>query len=92
MEENTDKFRKPNYVILIFNRLQYQMPVTVAERSKACTVFAHSEAGIVVRIPLRAWMLGVYVCVRAFFCVCAQVAALRRADHPPKEFYRLSKI
>jgi hypothetical protein len=32
----------------------------------------------------------VYVC--AFFCVCIQVEALRRADHPSKEFYRLSLI
>jgi hypothetical protein len=32
------------------------------------------------------------VCVRAFFCVCVQVEALRRTDHPPKESYRLSKI
>jgi hypothetical protein len=32
------------------------------------------------------------LCVRAIFCVCVQVEALRRADQPPKEFYRLSKI
>jgi hypothetical protein len=31
-----------------------------------------------------------YVC--AFFCVCVQVEALRRADHPSKESYRLSLI
>jgi hypothetical protein len=42
-----------------------------------------------VRIPLRAWMFSVCV-VCAFFCVCAQVEALRRADHPSKESYRLS--
>jgi hypothetical protein len=34
---------------------------------------------------------SVFVCVRAFFCVCVQVEALRRAAHPPKESYRLSK-
>jgi hypothetical protein len=28
----------------------------------------------------------------AFFCVCVQVEALRRADHPSKESYRLSLI
>jgi hypothetical protein len=32
----------------------------------------------------------VYVC--AFFCVCVEVEALRRADHPSKESYRLSLI
>jgi hypothetical protein len=31
-----------------------------------------------------------YVCV--FFCVCVQVEALRRANHPSKESYRLSLI
>jgi hypothetical protein len=30
------------------------------------------------------------MCVR--FSVCVQVEALRRADHPSKEFYRLSLI
>jgi hypothetical protein len=30
--------------------------------------------------------------VFAFFCVCVQVEALRRADHPSKECYRLSLI
>jgi hypothetical protein len=31
------------------------------------------------------------MCVR-FFCVCVQIEALRRADHPSKESYRLSLI
>jgi hypothetical protein len=31
-----------------------------------------------------------YVC--AFFCVCVQVEALRRASHPSKESYRPSSI
>jgi hypothetical protein len=34
----------------------------------------------------------VCVCARAFFYVCLQVEALRRADHPPKESYRMSDI
>jgi hypothetical protein len=34
------------------------------------------------------------VCVRAcaFSCVFVQLEALRRADHPPKKSYRMSKI
>jgi hypothetical protein len=35
-------------------------------------------------------MFSISVC--AFFCVCVRVEALRRADHPSKESYRLSKI
>jgi hypothetical protein len=59
------------------------MPVTVTERSKACTVFARSEAGIVGSNPTQ----GIDVwCVCAFFCV---YVALRRAVHPSKESYRL---
>jgi hypothetical protein len=63
-------------------------PVTIAERSKACTVFARLEAGIVSSNPTQGFLVFVYV----FFCVCIQVEALRRADHPHKESYRLSKI
>jgi hypothetical protein len=68
-------------------------PVTVAERSTACTVFTRSEAGIVESNPTQDmddWC--VCACVRAFPCVCVQVEALRRADHPPKESYPMSKI
>jgi hypothetical protein len=36
--------------------------------------------------------LCVRVCARAFFCVSIQVEALRRADHPSKESYRMSEI
>jgi hypothetical protein len=58
------------------------------------------KPGSWVRIPLRAWMFSVCVCVcvcvcacvcvcmSAFFCVCVQVEALRRADHQSKESYR----
>jgi hypothetical protein len=35
-------------------------------------------------------MFSAYVCV--FSCVCVKVEALRRADHPSKESYRLSLI
>jgi hypothetical protein len=67
------------------------MPVTVAERSKACTVFARSEAGIVGSNSSQGMDVW-WLCVYAFFCVCVQVQALRRADHPSKDSFRLSKI
>jgi hypothetical protein len=35
-------------------------------------------------------LVSMYVC--AFFCVCVQVEALRRADHPSKESYLLFLI
>jgi hypothetical protein len=64
------------------------MPITVAARSKAWTVFARSNTLSVGWNPSR----GMNVCV-SLFCVCAvlfvQVAALRRADPPSKESYRL---
>jgi hypothetical protein len=41
------------------------MPVTVAERSKACTVFARSEAGIVGSNSTQ----GMDVCVRFYVFV-----------------------
>jgi hypothetical protein len=56
----------------------------IAELSKACTVFARSEAGVVgsnTTQGIDVWCL----CVCVFFCVCVQVEALRRAHHPPKE-------
>jgi hypothetical protein len=43
-------------------------PVTVAERSKAWTVFARSKPGSWARIPHKARMFGVCVCV-CLFCV-----------------------
>jgi hypothetical protein len=67
------------------------MPVTVAERSKACTVFTRSEQGSWVRIPLSAWMFSVRLCMCVFLC-CVEVETLRRADHPPKESYRMFNI
>jgi hypothetical protein len=69
----------------------YVLPVTVAERSTACTVFARKLEPWV-RIPLRAWMFNVCVCVCVFLCFCTGREALRRADHPSKESYRLSLI
>jgi hypothetical protein len=37
-------------------------------------------------------MFSVCVCVCVFFCVCVQVEALRWANHPSKESYRVSLI
>jgi hypothetical protein len=42
-------------------------PVTIAERSKTCTVFALSEAGIVGSNPTQSMDVLVCVCI---FCVC----------------------
>jgi hypothetical protein len=56
----------------------------------ACTVFARLETGIVGSNPTQGY--GCLVCVCAFFCVCVQVEALRRADQPPKGSYRMCKI
>jgi hypothetical protein len=41
------------------------VPITVAARTEACTVFARSNVGIVGSIPTQ----GMDVCVR-LFCVC----------------------
>jgi hypothetical protein len=49
-------------------------PVTVAERSKACTVFARSEAGIVGSNPSQS--MDVW-CVCEFFCVCVVMCSGR---------------
>jgi hypothetical protein len=52
-----------NVILGLLNPIQ---PVTVAERSKACTVFARSEAGIVssdlfpVRYELNSYILFLY--------------------------------
>jgi hypothetical protein len=53
------------YIILLM--LQQRVPITVAARSKAWTVFARSNAGIVVSNPTR----GMDVCL-CLFCVCVR--------------------
>jgi hypothetical protein len=59
-------------VLLLYSALQILLlPVTVDERSKACTVFARSEAGIVGSNPTQGmdvWCVCVCVCV--FLCLC----------------------
>jgi hypothetical protein len=81
---------RPTGAVVQFKKKKSKLPVTVAERSKACTVFARSEPGIVGSNLTQVIMFSVCVCT--FFCVCVQVEALRRTDHPPKGSYRQSKI
>jgi hypothetical protein len=59
--------------------------VTVAELSKACTVFARSKAGIMGSNPTQGMDV---LCV----CVRFSVFLYRRADNPHQESYRMSKI
>jgi hypothetical protein len=54
-----------------FSPYKLKMPVTVAERSKACTVFTNSEAGIVDSNPTKGMdSLYVYVFI---LCLCCPV-------------------
>jgi hypothetical protein len=54
-----------NNVIHVLYSLTW--PVTITERSKACTVFTRSEAGILGSNPTRGMDIW---CVCAFLCVC----------------------
>jgi hypothetical protein len=54
------------------------LPVTVAEGSKACTIFARSEAGIVGSIPTQGmdvWYVYVFI-----LCLCCPVFRWRPCD------------
>jgi hypothetical protein len=63
------------------------MPVSVAERSKACTVYDRSNIGIAGLNP--AWSMD--VCPRvSVLCCPVSVEALRRADPPAKESHQMS--
>jgi hypothetical protein len=56
------------------------LPITVSARSKAWTVFARSNAGIIGSNPTQ----GMDVCMcdySVFVLSCVEVAAWRRADH-----------
>jgi hypothetical protein len=61
------------------------MPVSMVERSKACTVYDHSNIGITGSNP--AW--GMDVCLRvSVLCCPVSVEALRWADLLSKESYQ----
>jgi hypothetical protein len=63
----------------------YRVPVSIAERSKACTVYDRLNIGIENSNP--AW--GMDVCPRvSVLCCPVSVEALRRADPPAKESYQ----
>jgi hypothetical protein len=77
--------------ITVWPRIMNWKFITVAARSKEWTVFARSNAGIVISNPNQ----GMDVCVRLYFVIvlsCVYVAVLRRAYHSSKETHCLYKI
>jgi hypothetical protein len=63
-------------------------PVSIAERSKACTVYDRLNIEIAVSNAAR----GMDVCPRvSVLCCSVSVEALRRADPPAKESYQMSQ-
>jgi hypothetical protein len=62
------------------------VPITVAARSKAWTVFARPNVRIAGSNPTQ----GMEICV-CVYSVFVYVAALRWAEHSSKESYRLCK-
>jgi hypothetical protein len=75
-----------NYVITYKHVYGQVMPSTVATRSKAWTVFARTDAGIVGSNPTQGMV--VYV-LSVFVLFCVYVAALQRTDPPSKVSYWL---
>jgi hypothetical protein len=73
-----------HYVLIIY--YMFQAPITVVARSKARTIFAPSNAGIMGSSPTR----GMDVCVR-LLCVCVVLcvgSGPARADLLSKVSYR----
>jgi hypothetical protein len=68
---------RPNIILLLS-----QEPVTIAERSRASTVFARSEAGTVGSKSHSGHECLVFVYVCAFFYVCVQVEGLATSWSP----------
>jgi hypothetical protein len=74
------------WLFLFTSHYMFRSLMTVAALSEAWTVFARSNTAIVGSNPTQ----GMHVCVcvySVFVLSCVQVAALRRADHSPKESY-----
>jgi hypothetical protein len=70
-QEMLGKREYVNRLSSIFIMISVSLPVTVAERSRACTVFARSEAGIVGSNPKQGMNIW---CVYAFIlCLCCPV-------------------
>jgi hypothetical protein len=65
------------------------MPITVDVRSKAWTVFALSNSGIVGSNPTQGLVVCIVCVYSVFVLFCVYVEAFRRADPPSKESYRL---
>jgi hypothetical protein len=65
MQQTSKPGRASFYLFIIYViTVRVAQPITVAARSKAVTVFARSDAGIVGSNPLKAWMS---VCVCSVF-------------------------
>jgi hypothetical protein len=65
------------------------LPIKVAARSKAGTVFARSNAEIVCSNPTQGMDVCIVCVYSVFVLFCVSVEALRWADPPSKETYRL---
>jgi hypothetical protein len=74
--------------IFLKNIAQF-MPITVAARSKARTVFALSNAGIVGSNPTHGMDVCIVCVYSVFVLFCVYLETLRRVDPPSKESYRL---
>jgi hypothetical protein len=55
---------------MIFKKIKYGVPVTVAERSKAWTVFARAEAGTVYSNPTQGMVVYCLCCMCVVLCLC----------------------
>jgi hypothetical protein len=64
------------------------MPITAAARSKAWTVFAHSNAEIMGSNPTQGMDVCI-VCLFVFLLLFVELQVLRRTDPPSKESYQL---